>query len=155
MNSMMNTAKTEPEEGRLREQVTRLEIALRGVVNLFKDPSPFYIRKLGPPITNGDQEVIDGAFICAENALSRTAETPGGALPFKEACFVSKSHTLNTAQTRTEEDRLRERVLVLESVLGFLLHCHQSERPLAKETALLALSDKVATDQIRVDQVAQ
>lgn len=51
------------------KRIAELREALTAVLNLFRDPSPFYIKKLGSPITNGDQALIDNAFIKAEATL--------------------------------------------------------------------------------------
>jgi hypothetical protein len=51
----------------------KMREALQAVVGLFRDSS-FYIKKLGLPITNGDQERIDRAFILAEAALKGEGE---------------------------------------------------------------------------------
>ena len=45
--------------------------ALQAVAGLFAEGSPFYINKLGPPITNGDQEKIDKAFIATADAIAK------------------------------------------------------------------------------------
>jgi len=47
--------------------------AARLVVALFTEPSPFYIKKLGGPITNGDQKKIDDVFIALDAALTEAA----------------------------------------------------------------------------------
>jgi hypothetical protein len=46
--------------------------ALRRVKELFAEPSPFFIKKLGAPITNADQERIDKTFIAIENAIAKS-----------------------------------------------------------------------------------
>lgn len=66
--------RTEAELSAARSESTNLREALYGVVNLFVPPSPFYIKKLGMPITNGDQDTIDTAFMKADAAL---APVPG------------------------------------------------------------------------------
>lgn len=45
--------------------------ALKAVEALFRDGSPFYISKLGAPMTNGDQEVIDRAFVASSTAIAK------------------------------------------------------------------------------------
>jgi hypothetical protein len=52
-----------------RKRADRAEAALTGIRALFADPSPFYIKKLGGPITNEDQTKIDQAFMAIEAAL--------------------------------------------------------------------------------------
>lgn len=44
--------------------------ALKGIKGLFADSSPFYIAKVGKPITNGDQSRIDSVFIALEAAIA-------------------------------------------------------------------------------------
>lgn len=53
----------------LRASHAELMKALDGLMDLFHDPSPFYIKKLGSPITNGDQDKIDDVFANAQDAL--------------------------------------------------------------------------------------
>ena len=45
--------------------------ALKGVNALFSDEPLFDIKKLGSPITNGDQERIDRVFIAIDAAISK------------------------------------------------------------------------------------
>lgn len=43
---------------------------LKAVRGLFANTSPFYIRKLGAPITNADQSRIDAVFIAVDAAIA-------------------------------------------------------------------------------------
>lgn len=54
----------------LRTAAEGMEKALDGLMDLFCDPSPLYIKKLGGPITNGDQDRIDEAFVVGQDALA-------------------------------------------------------------------------------------
>lgn len=53
------------------EVIEELMIALRMVRRLFGEGSPLFIKKLGGPITNGDQDKIDAPFIAIDRALAR------------------------------------------------------------------------------------
>lgn len=55
----------------LAEENAQLRKALLSVEGLFSDGSPFYIAKVGNRITNGDQDVIDKAFMLAKAALEQ------------------------------------------------------------------------------------
>jgi hypothetical protein len=45
--------------------------ALKALKELFAEPSPFYIKKLGAPITKGDQDKIDAAFVKLDRMFPR------------------------------------------------------------------------------------
>lgn len=78
---MTGTGHTEPSRVRVRaiaerrgcmsdkELVIELGEALKTVVGLFAESEPFYIRKVGGEITNGEQDRIGAAFVKAEAAL--------------------------------------------------------------------------------------
>lgn len=55
----------------LAEENAQLRKALASLEGLFSDGSPFYIAKVGNRITNGDQDVIDKAFMLAKAALEQ------------------------------------------------------------------------------------
>lgn len=57
--------------GNLETENAQLRKALLSVEGLFSDGSPFYIAKVGNRITNGDQDVIDKAFMLAKAALEQ------------------------------------------------------------------------------------
>lgn len=62
---------------RLEQENARLRTALAGVRTLFSGNSKYYIRKLGAPITNGDQDQIDAVFIAIDAALEPEKEQQG------------------------------------------------------------------------------
>jgi len=57
---------------------SKLESALRGVKELFANTSPFYIKKLGGPITNADQARIDRVFMALDEAFESTPSPAQG-----------------------------------------------------------------------------
>lgn len=67
----------EQELATLRTAAEGMEKALDGLMDLFCDPSPFYIKKLGSPITNGDQDRIDNAFVVGQEALAAYRKAVG------------------------------------------------------------------------------
>ena len=45
--------------------------ALKGITELLADGSPFYLAKVGSPITNEEQKRIDRAFIAIDSAVAK------------------------------------------------------------------------------------
>lgn len=70
--------------------------ALKGLVALFTGEPKFYIQKLGSPITNADQSVIDAAFIAANKVIRDSSPRPcviyGCANPAIDDHFACKDH---------------------------------------------------------------
>ena len=64
-------------ESELCQNYLHVLSALKGVKALFSNTSPFYIKKLGAPITNADQERIDKVFIAVEKAIAESERLPG------------------------------------------------------------------------------
>jgi hypothetical protein len=46
--------------------------AAKGVKKLLEEPSPFYLKKLGGSITDGDQKQIDDVFIALDAAIEHS-----------------------------------------------------------------------------------
>jgi chromosome segregation ATPase len=76
-NKSDQIAAARTESTQLRVERDQALEALQNLVGLFRHPSPFYIKKLGGPITNGDQAEIDAAFQKADSlARPIPAEKP-------------------------------------------------------------------------------
>jgi hypothetical protein len=57
---------------RLRADNKALLDAAKGVKKLLEEPSPFYLKKLGGSITDGDQKQIDDVFIALDAAIEHS-----------------------------------------------------------------------------------
>lgn len=65
-------AEYQKELAKLRAGNKALLEAAKGVKKLLEEPSPFYLKKLGGSITNGDQKQIDDVFIALDAAIEHS-----------------------------------------------------------------------------------